>query len=182
MNTARLSALAMAAALIAAPALAQSTPNTAPGNAAVQPGNTGTMPGRSTTAPAIGSATPGVVPGTAGGVDAPGAMAASTTSPNPVLTDNGQVRASKVIGESVYNDKNEKVGSVDDILLGKDEKATRAVISVGGVLGVGAKLVAVPYSQLKFSPTIDDKTSRVMIPGVDENALNGMPTFHFASK
>ncbi len=87
-----------------------------------------------------------------------------------------------MIGESVYNDKNEKVGSVDDILLGKDEKATRAVISVGGVLGVGAKLVAVPYSQLKFSPTIDDKTSRVMIPGVDENALNGMPTFHFASK
>ena len=67
---------------------------------------------------------------------------------NSVLTDRGDVRASKLIGSSVYNDRDEKVGSVDDIVLGKDNRADEVVVSVGGFLGIGTKLVAVPYSQL----------------------------------
>ena len=70
------------------------------------------------------------------------------TSPsqrNTVLTDRGDVRASKLIGAAVYNDRDEKVGSVDDVIMGKDNKADDVVVSVGGFLGMGNKLVAVPY-------------------------------------
>jgi len=168
MLTSRFTGLVIAAALVSAPVFAQTTTSS-------------TAPGAST-APAVGSASPGAAPSAAGGMDNTTSAAAATASPNPVLTASGEVRASEVIGSSVYNDKNEKIGSVNDILLGKDEKATQAVISVGGLLGVGAKLVAVPYDKLKFSETVDSKTSRVMMPGTDANALSGMPTFHYASK
>lgn len=52
-------------------------------------------------------------------------------------------RASKVMGASVVNDANETVGKVDDVILG-DDRTSHVVISVGGFLGVGNKLVALP--------------------------------------
>jgi sporulation protein YlmC with PRC-barrel domain len=169
MNMSRCAALLFAAALVSAPAFAQTT-------------TSGTAPGATTTAPSVGSASPGSAPGTAAGMDSGATAGSGTAENNPVLTASGDVRTSEVIGSSVYNEKNDKLGSVSDILLDKSGKATQAVISVGGVLGVGAKLVAVPYDKLTFSDKVDSKTARVMMSGTDENALNGMPTFHFASK
>ena len=64
---------------------------------------------------------------------------------NTALTDQGNVRASKLIGSSVYNDRDQKVGSVDDVILGKENRANVVIVSVGGFLGMGTKLVAVPY-------------------------------------
>jgi hypothetical protein len=55
-----------------------------------------------------------------------------------------------LIGTAVYNDRDEKIGSVDDLVLGKDNKADEVIVSVGGFLGMGNKLVAVPYTQLKL--------------------------------
>src|ERR1700760_3122142 len=57
----------------------------------------------------------------------------------------GDWRASKIIGLNVYNDNNENVGSINDILTDKNGSIKAAVISVGGLLGVGARLVAVPF-------------------------------------
>jgi sporulation protein YlmC with PRC-barrel domain len=62
----------------------------------------------------------------------------------------GDWRASKVAGLSVYNDNNENVGSINDLLMDKSGSVKAAVISVGGFLGVGARLVAVPYDKIKF--------------------------------
>src|SRR3954470_21384755 len=63
----------------------------------------------------------------------------------------GNWRASKVVGLSVYNDKNESVGSINDLLTDKNGKITAVVIGVGGFLGVGEHLVAVPFEKVKFS-------------------------------
>ncbi len=63
----------------------------------------------------------------------------------------GDWRASKVVGLNVYNDNNENVGSINDLLMDKGGNIKAAVLSVGGFLGVGARLVAVPYEKLKFS-------------------------------
>lgn len=63
----------------------------------------------------------------------------------------GDWRASKIIGLSVYNNNNKDVGSISDILMDKSGNAKAAVLSVGGFLGVGARLIAVPYNKLKFS-------------------------------
>ena len=63
----------------------------------------------------------------------------------------GDWRASKIAGLSVYNDNNETVGSINDLLMDKSGAIKAAVISVGGFLGVGARLVAVPFDKIKFA-------------------------------
>jgi sporulation protein YlmC with PRC-barrel domain len=62
----------------------------------------------------------------------------------------GNWRASKVVGLNVYNDSNESVGSINDLLTDKDGNIKAVVIGVGGFLGVGEHLVAVSYDKVKF--------------------------------
>jgi sporulation protein YlmC with PRC-barrel domain len=62
----------------------------------------------------------------------------------------GNWRASKVVGLSVYNDNNESLGSINDLLMDKDGNIKGVVLGVGGFLGVGEHLVAVPFDKMKF--------------------------------
>jgi sporulation protein YlmC with PRC-barrel domain len=82
----------------------------------------------------------------------------ATTAPAPATQSSasstsftGDWRASKVVGLNVYNEKNENVGSINDLLMDKSGSIKAAVISVGGFLGMGARLVAVPFDKIKFS-------------------------------
>ena len=65
-------------------------------------------------------------------------------------TFQGDWRTSKVVGLNVYNDRNESIGSINDLLTDKSGNIKAAVISVGGFLGVGSHLVAVPFDKIKF--------------------------------
>jgi hypothetical protein len=85
-------------------------------------------------------------------------------------------RASKVIGSSVVNEENEVIGKIDDLLVSLDGKEPYAVLSIGGFLGMGTHLVAVPYETLKST---DDK---IMLPGGTKNSLRMLPEFKYASK
>ncbi len=62
----------------------------------------------------------------------------------------GNWRASKLVGLSVYNDNNESLGSINDLLMDKDGNIKGVVLGVGGFLGVGEHLVAVPFDKIKF--------------------------------
>ena len=62
----------------------------------------------------------------------------------------GNWRASKVVGLSVYNDANESLGSINDLLTDKGGNIKAVVIGVGGFLGVGEHLVAIPFDKIKF--------------------------------
>ena len=62
----------------------------------------------------------------------------------------GNWRASKLVGLSVYNDNNESIGAINDLLTEKDGKIKAVVIGVGGFLGVGEHLVAIPFEKVKF--------------------------------
>ena len=81
---------------------------------------------------------------------------ATTTAPAaaPVTASdssfNGNWRTSKVVGLSVYNDSNESLGSINDLLTDKSGNIKAVVIGVGGFLGVGEQLVAVPFDKIKF--------------------------------
>ena len=68
-------------------------------------------------------------------------------------------RSSRIIGSIVYSDGDERIGTVDDLMVGRDGRISEAVLSVGGFLGLGAKLVAVPYGQLRFEPRAADRTA-----------------------
>ena len=89
----------------------------------------------------------------------------------------GGARISKVIGSTVYNDQNEKVGTVDDLIMKDGNRIVIAVISVGGFLGIGNKLVAIPYDHLHLD--MDKDTTKISIPGANKDALNAMPSFTY---
>ncbi|MDE5445844.1 PRC-barrel domain containing protein [Bradyrhizobium sp. CSA207] len=76
---------------------------------------------------------------------APTASTVTTTSAS------GEWRASKMSGLKVYNESNENIGSVNDLLMDKSGAIKTAVIGVGGFLGMGEHLVAVPFDKLKFA-------------------------------
>ncbi|MDN4999589.1 PRC-barrel domain-containing protein [Bradyrhizobium sp. GCM10027634] len=76
----------------------------------------------------------------------PTAATATTTT----TSASGEWRASKMAGVKVYNDANENIGSINDLLMDKSGAVKIAVIGVGGFLGMGEHLVAIPYEKLKF--------------------------------
>jgi sporulation protein YlmC with PRC-barrel domain len=78
---------------------------------------------------------------------APAAASDASSSPSSFQ---GNWRASKMVGLSVYNDNNESVGSINDFLTDKNGKITAVIIGVGGFLGVGEHLVAIPFEKVKF--------------------------------
>jgi sporulation protein YlmC with PRC-barrel domain len=79
-------------------------------------------------------------------------MKAGTASDTSATSSSfqGNWRASKMVGLNVYNDNNESVGSINDMLTDKTGSVKAVVIGVGGFLGVGEHLVAVPFDKVKF--------------------------------
>ena len=93
---------------------------------------------QSTTQPAPSAATP-----------AP-AASATTTAPGQKMMLKGNWRASKLIGLDVYNEANEKLGDINELIIDKDGKINAVVIGVGGFLGMGEHDIAVTIDKLKF--------------------------------
>lgn len=68
----------------------------------------------------------------------------------PAYKYSGEWRASKLIGVDVYNQQNEKIGDINEILMTPDGKIAGVVLGVGGFLGMGEHDVLVKLDQLKF--------------------------------
>src|SRR5262249_30860879 len=84
-------------------------------------------------------------------------------------------RASRLIGMAVRNDQNEKVGSIDDLVLTMDNgRIAYAALGFGGVLGLGEKVFAVPFDQFKFD---NDKTDPHFVLNVSRDRLKAAPGF-----
>src|ERR1700685_2264275 len=62
----------------------------------------------------------------------------------------GEWRASKLVGVNVYNDANEKIGDINDVILDKSGKVENVILGVGGFLGVGEHKVALAFDQLTW--------------------------------
>jgi sporulation protein YlmC with PRC-barrel domain len=137
----------------------------------------------------------------------PPANRAETTTTAPATTSGHMWRASKLKGLNVYNDKNEKVGDINEILLDKSGKVEGVVIGVGGFLGMGEHDVKVEMSKLKFvdepvrtSTTTTNSTTgsanrpatttttsndhrwypdHAVLAGATKDSLKGMPQFKY---
>ena len=83
-------------------------------------------------------------------------------------------RASKLIGTRVTNDKNEKIGSLDDLVVDKN-RVLFAVLQVGGFLGIGSRLVAVPAESL----VINDAGRKIQLPGASKDQLKSLSEFKY---
>jgi sporulation protein YlmC with PRC-barrel domain len=111
-----------------------------------------------------------------GGRSAPEAAGKSTTAPmrdDKVLAY--RFRASEIMGKTVKNTQNETLGKVDDLVLSRDDAVVYAIVSVGGFLGVGDKVVAIRYDELRR----DGPNSFVYNATKDE--LKSRPAFQFSA-
>ncbi|CAG9259308.1 PRC-barrel domain-containing protein [Paraburkholderia unamae] len=82
-------------------------------------------------------------------------------------------RASKLVGSEVYDNSGSKIGAIDDIVLESPNDGAFAILSVGGFLGMGKHLVAVPFNDLRIS-------SRQIVLQADKAQLKAMPEFNYA--
>ncbi|NOJ46492.1 PRC-barrel domain-containing protein [Bradyrhizobium archetypum] len=79
----------------------------------------------------------------------PAAPAATAGSQEKMMLK-GNWRASKLMGLDVYNEANEKLGDINELILDKNGKVNAVVIGVGGFLGMGEHDIAVSMDKLKF--------------------------------
>jgi sporulation protein YlmC with PRC-barrel domain len=84
-------------------------------------------------------------------------------------------RVSQIIGSRIYNDRNEAIGEVDDVILSGSSHT--AIISVGGFLGLGARLVQVPLADIRWNA----ERERMMLPGATKEQLQSRPAFDYAT-
>jgi sporulation protein YlmC with PRC-barrel domain len=82
----------------------------------------------------------------------------------------------QLIDHAVYNDKKEKIGEINDIVVSPKKTASWAILGVGGFLGVGEHNVAIPMDQLTASG------DTFILKGATKEALKAMPEFHYAKK
>ena len=86
---------------------------------------------------------------------APGAYAQTNTMPatraavTSHIIQSDEVRASKMIGSTVYDSQNRSIGKVSDLVLNRNGSVDVVVVDVGSFLGVGGKYVAVPLTDIK---------------------------------
>jgi sporulation protein YlmC with PRC-barrel domain len=103
------------------------------------------------------------------------ANTASTISESSL---HGDWRASKVVGLNVYNDKNESIGSINDLLMDKNGNIKAVVLGVGGFLGMGEHLVAIAFDKIKFvdQPVPSTTTSSSNKPSTTGSASTSTST------
>ena len=82
----------------------------------------------------------------------------------------------QVLGQAVYNDKGERIGAIDDVVIAPDKEVSYAIIGAGGFLGVDRHDVAIPVSQLKL---VDGK---FVLANATKDAIKQMPQFEYARR
>ena len=85
-------------------------------------------------------------------------------------------RASKIVGMTLVNEANATVGKIDDLVIRADDKVVVAIVSVGGFLGVGDRLVAVPYESIQW------RENTGVLPGATKDHLKTFPEFKYAAR
>jgi PRC-barrel domain len=80
----------------------------------------------------------------------------------------------QILGKDVYNDRHEKVGTVEDLIIAPDKAVSYAIVGVGGFLGLDRHDVAIPAGQL----TVEG--GKLMLPGATKEQLKALPTFEYA--
>ncbi len=82
-------------------------------------------------------------------------------------------RASKIIDQTVKNAQGEELGEVDDLIMSRNGKIKKVILSVGGFLGVGYRLVAVPFKSLQIGEKGD------IVYNVTRQQLENHPAFSY---
>jgi sporulation protein YlmC with PRC-barrel domain len=100
---------------------------------------------------------------------------AQSQIPGAMVSQAHSMRASKLIGTEVYNEKGEDIGKLEDILVKDTVSEQQAVLSVGGFVGEGEKLVVVPLSHISLKA---DKASMA----ATKEQMAALPKWQFGNE
>src|ERR1700749_4873213 len=78
--------------------------------------------------------------------------------------------------QDVYDQSNNKIGQIMDVLLGQDGQVSALIVGVGGFLGAGEKDVAVNFSAVK--ETMKDNKNYLTMD-TSKDALKAAPGFKY---
>jgi len=82
----------------------------------------------------------------------------------------------QILGKTVYNDKNARVGRIDDIIITPERSVSFVIVGAGGFVGLARHDVAVPVGQLQ------EKDGKYILPGATKEAIKALPKFEYAKK
>lgn len=157
-----LAGTALAFVVGVAPAALQAQQSTSP--------STGTPPASATSDPVTNQSQTGT-PSTSGAAGSTGTMGTGSSSAAQSGMMDNQVAAmgEKLEGKDLYGADNQKVGEIDKVLMGPDNKANSVLVDIGGFLGIGAKTVSIPVAQLRA------EGDRVVAQNLTKDQARAMP-------
>ena len=82
----------------------------------------------------------------------------------------------QVLGKAVYNEQNQRVGIIDDLIIAPDTAVSFVIIGAGGFVGLGRHDVLIPVDQLK------QQDKRFVLPGATKETIKALPRFEYAKK
>lgn len=93
-------------------------------------------------------------------------VSSSTSAPSTIR---GLSVKDNVLGKSVYNEQDEKIGDIRDIVIEPNGTASHYIVGVGGFLGIGEHDVALPFAQIQSA------NERYMLRGYTKERLQELP-------
>ena len=107
----------------------------------------------------------------AGGQAAADASKIGVTAADMKKVEAGWSAKKDLMGRAVYNDRNERVGTVEDLMITTDESGSYAIVETGGFVGVGKHHVAIPLNHFK------SEHGKFVLPGATKDELKALPEF-----
>lgn len=78
------------------------------------------------------------------------------------------------MGKAVHNEKDEKIGDINDVVLASDGKAAYFIVGAGGFLGMGERSVAIPFEEIKQTG------DKLVLSGYTKDQLKALPKVEVA--
>ncbi|MEX2455507.1 MAG: PRC-barrel domain-containing protein [Rhodospirillaceae bacterium] len=85
------------------------------------------------------------------------------------------MKADDIIGEDVKNAAGEDIGEVDSVIIDENGEVAAVVVSVGGFLGIGARNVAIDWSQIQMQPE-----GELVGASLTKEQLKAMPEYEYS--
>lgn len=82
----------------------------------------------------------------------------------------------QILGKTVFNENNEKVGRIDDLIVAPTGELSFVIVGAGGFVGVGRHDVAIPVQQMQL------QDGKFVLPGATKAAVKAMPKFEYAKQ
>jgi sporulation protein YlmC with PRC-barrel domain len=82
----------------------------------------------------------------------------------------------QILGKAVYNEKSERVGQIEDMIVTPERAVSYVIVGAGGFVGLGRHDVAIPINQLQ------QQDGKYVLSGATKEAIKALPKFEYAKK